>query len=294
MTLTRCRRNRSAVCSTETANPLADRSGWPLRAVTGIDLPVRLVAAFTVLVFALAGNAAAEQPPKVRTCGVTVVDKNLLSINCPRARLGELLAALHERIGMESDLSDELAATPVSVVLEKSTLQVALDTMLSRYNYSLEGTPAIVEGRSAATRVVVLGPRESAAQDNRSSPPMDPPPASAQPAPSRYDEEPPAPADTADSRKSQPAAADASAGEAPAYSTGLPAVDAEQAAKAREAFFANLPAPGATLPPAPAQVELPPSRPIQNSTGPGDGRQGLPLPDFTPGPPTRTPPGTTQ
>jgi hypothetical protein len=242
----------------------------------------------------LAGNAAADQPPKVRTCGVTVVDKDLLTINCPKARLGELLAALHQRIGMESDVSDELAATPVSVVLETSTLQVALDTMLARYNYSLDGTPMIVDGRAAATRLVVLGPRESATQDNRSPPPMDTPPASAEPAPSRYQEEPPAPADTADIRKPQPAAPEAPAGEAPAYSTGLPAIDAEQAAKAREAFFANLPAPGATLPPAPARVELPPSLPIQNSTGPGDGRRGLPLPDFTPGTPTRTPPGTAQ
>ncbi|MBK8335675.1 MAG: hypothetical protein IPL03_03360 [Sterolibacteriaceae bacterium] len=248
----------------------------------------------TVVVLALAGTAAAEQPPRVRVCSAAVVGKDLLTINCPKARLGDLLAALRERIGMEADVSDELAATPVSVVLEKSTLQVALDTMLARYNYSLDGTPVIIDGRAAATRVVVLGPRETAAQDNRNPPPMDVAPPSAEPAPSRYLEEPPAPADTADSRKPQPAAPEAPAGEAPAYSTGMPAIDSERAAKAREAFFANLPAPGATLPPAPARVELPPSLPIQNSTGPGDGRRGLPLPDFTPGPPTRTPPGTAQ
>ena len=254
----------------------------------------------TVALLTLAGAAAAEQPPKVRVCSATVVGKDLLSINCPKARLGDLLAALRERIGMESDVSDELAATPVSVVLEKSTLQVALDTMLARYNYSLDGTPAIIDGRAVATRVVVLGPRETAAQDSRNPPPMDAPPPGAEPAPSRYPEEPPAQADSADTGKPQPAAADAPApadtpgAAAPAYSTGMPAIDSEQAAKAREAFFANLPAPGATLPPAPARVELPPSLPIQNSTGPGDGRRGLPLPDFTPGPPTRTPPGTAQ
>lgn len=276
------------------ARPLAAGSGRPLRRADGICFSARLAAAWAIVVLTLAGNAGAEQPPKVRVCSATVVGNDLLTINCPKARLGDLLAALRERIGMEADVSDELAATPVSVVLEKSTLQVALDTMLARYNYSLDGTPVIIDGRAAATRVVVLGPRETAAQDNRNPPPMDVAPASADPAPSRYPEEPPAQADSADSGKPQPAAAETPADAAPAYSTGMPAIDSEQAAKAREAFFANLPAPGATLPPAPAQVELPPSLPIQNSAGPGDGRRGLPLPDFTPGPPTRTPPGTTQ
>jgi hypothetical protein len=250
-----------------------------------------LAATFSLLWLAASGTVAATQPPKIRTCSVAVVDKDLLTINCPKAQLGELLAALHEQTGMESDVSAELAATPISVALEKSTLQVALDMMLARFNYSLDGTPIIVGGRAGGTKVVVLGLREAATQDKR-NPAPDTPPATS---PSRYQEEsPPPPPDSAADDTARPGAAEPQTADAPGFAPGMPAMDPELAAKARDAFFANLPAAGATLPPGAAQVELPPSRTIQNNTGPGDGRKALPLPDFTPGPPTQTPPGMSQ
>lgn len=253
-----------------------------------------LAAGIPVLSLLANGTAAAAQPPKIKACGVALVDKDLLTIDCPKGRLGELLTALHEQTGMESDISAELAATPVSVVLEESTLRVVLEMALARYNYSLDGTPMIVGGRAGATRVVVLGLREAAAQGVGTPSTTDMPPAMAEPTPPPYQEEPPPQTDTARDDRAQPSPAEPQSANAADSMPAMPAMDPEVAAKAREAFFANLPAPGATLPQGPVQVELPPSRPIQNSTGPGDGRRSLPLPDFTPGPPTRTPPGVIQ
>jgi hypothetical protein len=276
-------------------NPLHFRPARSLRPSLRIRPLAVLAATFSLLWLAASGTVAATQPPKIRTCSVAVVDKDLLTINCPKARLGELLAALHEQTGMESDVSAELAATPISVALEKSTLQVALDMMLARFNYSLDGTPIMVGGRAGGTKVVVLGLREAAAQDKRNSAPMATPPTTAEPSPSRYQEEPPPPPpESAADDAARPGAAEPQTAEAPGFAPGMPAMDPELAAKAREAFFAKLPAAGATLPPGAAQVELPPSRPIQNNTGPGDGRKAMPLPDFTPGPPTQTPPGMSQ
>lgn len=236
---------------------------------------------------------AAAQSPKLRTCSVAVVKTNLLTVNCPKGQLGELLTVLREQIGMASDLSAELAATPVSVVLEEATLQAALDQMLANYNYSLDGIPVIAGGRAGGTKVVVYGLRKAAVQDKR-DPPTDAPAPGTEPTRSRYQEETPPPTESPGNDSAQPRPAEPQSAEAPDSSSGMPIMDPEVAAKAREAFFANLPAAGTTLPPGAAQVELPPSRPIQNSTGPGDGRQGLPLPDFTPGPPTQTPPGVSQ
>ena len=264
----------------------------PVRQFDLVTMLATSIAAFSLFA---SDTTAAAQPPKIRTCSVAVVQKDLLTVNCPKGRLGELFAALHAQTGMESDISAELAATPVSVVLEKSTLQVALDLMLAQYNYSLDGSPMIVGGRASGTKVVVLGLRKAAAQDSR-NPPGGVPPAMAEPSPSRHPEEsPPPPPDTASSDTARTTVAEPRAAEAPGFSAGMPAtVDPELAAKQREAFFAKLPAAGATLPPGAAQAQLPASQPIQNSTGPGDGRRGLPLPDFTPGPPTRTPPGASQ
>lgn len=264
------------------------------RSALRIRLLTILAAIFSLLSLATSGTAAATQPPKIRTCSVTVVDKDLLTITCPDGQLGDLLAALHEQTGMESDVSTELAATPISVALEKSTLQAALDMMLARFNYSLDGTPMIVGGRAGGTKVVVFGLREAAAQEKRNPGRMDATPPTTEPTPSRYQEESPPSPETAANDTAPPGAAEPQTADAPGFPRGMSAMDLELAAKAREAFFANLPAAGATLPPGAAQVELPPSPPIQNSTGPGDDRGGLPLPDFTPGPPTQTPPGMSQ
>ena len=275
-------------------NPLHFRPVRPPGSPLRIRPLTMLAATFSLLGLATSGTVAATQPPKIRTCSVAVVNKDLLTINCPKARLGELLAALHEQTGMESDVSAELAATPISVALEKSTLQVALDMMLARFNYSLDGTPMIVGGRAGGTKVVVLGLREAAAQDKPNLAPMDTPATTAEPSPSRYPEESPPPPETAANDTARPSAAETQTADTPGFAPGMPAMDPELATKAREAFFANLPAAGTTLPPGAAQVELPPSRQIQNNTGPGDGRKALPLPDFTPGPPTQTPPGMSQ
>lgn len=251
-----------------------------------------LLATGTVVLALAAGGAAfAAQPAKTRTCRVALVDKDLLNVDCPKGRLGEFLAALHQQTGMEADVSAELAATPVSVVLDKSTLQAVLDVALARYNYSLDGTPMIVGGRAAGTKVVVVGLREASGKDAGAPAAADAPPAMAEPGPPPHPQDSPPPIEAAAEEPARPGPAEPASADAASAAPGLPAVDPEIAAKAREAFFANLPPPGATLPQGPAQVELPPSRPIHNSTGPGDGRRGLPLPDFTPGPPTRTPPG---
>lgn len=254
----------------------------------------RLVASLAALSVLPIGLAAGAQPPKMKSCAVAVVDKDLLDINCPKGRLGELLTALHDLTGMESDISREMAASPVSVVLDKATLQVALDMMLARYNYSLDGTPVLTGGRAAGTKVTVYSLREAADGDRRNSPPMDVAPAPGESTSSRYQQESAPPSDAGSGDPAQPAFAEPQISEASGSTLGMPAADPEQAAKAREAFFAKLPTSGATLPPGAAQAELPPSRQVQNSTGPGDGRRGLPLPDFTPGAPTRTPPGMSQ
>lgn len=268
------------------------RTAIQTRPSPGNSMLKMLAASVSVLLIATSGTLAAAQPTKLRPCSVVIVKADLLTIDCPNGRLGELLTAVHEKTGLESDLSAELAASPVSVVLENSTLQAALDQMLANYNYSLDGVPVIAGGRASSAKVVVFGLRKAAAQDKR-SPPMDVPSVT-EPTASRYQEDSPPPSETPGNDSAQPSPTEARTTEAPSFSSIMPATDPEVAAKAREAFFANLPAAGATLPPGAAQAELPPSRTIQNSAGPGDGRQGLPLPDFTPGPPTQTPPGVSQ
>lgn len=248
-----------------------------------------LATGVSLLALGNSGEVAADQPPRVKACTAAVVDKHLLTINCPKGGLSELLTELGRQTGLESDVSAGIEATPVSVVLERATLQLVLDTLLAGYNYSLDGTPALVGGRANGTKVVVLGLREKAEQDKRFS--ADTPTAATEPAPSRNQEAPSPAPETAGNESAHTEPAQPPASEVPGgFAIGPPAVDPEAAARARDAFYANLPAPGATLPPAAAHVELPPSPQIQNSSGPGDGRQGLPLPEFTPGPPTRTPP----
>lgn len=262
----------------------------PPHRISRIRMPTLLGIGICCLALS-SGKVVADQPAKIRACRVAVVAKDLLTINCPKGRLGELLSALREQIGMESDVSSELAATPVSVAIEKAKLQTALDTILAGYNYSLDGEPRIVNGHATGTKVVVLGLRETDDQEARATPDLTG--KTPEPTPTRIREEPSPPPETASSSApSSPSETPPS--ETTGFAPGLPAQDPAAAAKAREAFFANLPAPGAALPPAATQVELPPSQPIQNSTGPGDGRAALPLPDFTPGPPSHTPPGGKQ
>lgn len=262
----------------------------PARPALRRRLLTLLSASISTFALMASGELAADQPPKIRPCNVAAVVNDLLTVNCPKGRLGELLTALHNRTGMESDVSAELADAPVSVVLDKASLQAALDVILASYNYSLEGAPAIVGGRANGSKVVVLGRRETAADDKNIPTPKDGPTATREPTPPPYQEEAPPAPETASNDSTRPNASDPTASEAATLAPGMPTQDPAAVAKAREAFFANLPAPSATLPPAAAQAQLPPSPRIENSTGPGDGRQGLPLPEFTPGAPSRTPP----
>lgn len=246
-----------------------------------------------VLSFAAGGfamPAAAEQPPKLKACAAAVVDKEFLTVHCPKGKLVELLTSIRDKTGVNFDLPPDLLSTPISVVLDKSPLQLALDAVLAKFNYTLDGTAVLSGGRATGTSVIIYSLRESSSEPTREAKSETPPPARRAPAPEAAAEAPPPAPEPAAAGQPQPAL-----GGLPPVMTSfppsVPEVSAEQEARAREAFFANLPKSGATLPQVSMPAQLPPSPSVTNQTGPGDGRRGLPLPEFTPGPETATPPG---
>jgi len=234
--------------------------------------------------------AAAEQPPKLKSCAAAVIDKEYLAVHCPKGKLVELLTSIRDKTGVNFDLPPDLLSTPISVVLDKSPLQSALDVVLAKFNYTLDGAAVLSGGRAAGTSVIIYSLRESSSEPTRESK-SEPAPALRREAPEAAVEPPPPP-------PPEPAAVEQSrqavSGQPPvmtSFPPSVPEVSAEQEARAREAFFANLPKSGATLPQVSMPAQLPPSPSVTNQTGPGDGRRGLPLPEFTPGPETATPPG---
>ncbi len=253
----------------------------------------RLLYLTLALSFAAGGvafPAAAEQPPKLKACAAAVVDKEYLAVHCPKGKLVELLTSIRDRTGVNFDLPPDLLSTPISVVLDKSPLQSALDAVLAKFNYTLDGTATLSGGRATGTSVIIYSLRESSSEPTREVKSETPPPARRAPAPEPAAEVPPPAPEPAAAEQPQPALG----GQPPvmtSFPPSVPEVSAEQEARAREAFFANLPKSGATLPQVSMPAQLPPSPSVTNQTGPGDGRRGLPLPEFTPGPETATPPG---
>jgi len=246
-----------------------------------------------VLSIAAGGHAvpaAAEQPPKLKSCAAAVIDREYLTVHCPKGKLVELLTSIRDKTGVNFDLPPDLLSTPISVVLDKSPLQSALDIVLAKFNYTLDGAAVLSGGRAAGTSVIIYSLRESSQEPTRESKAEPPPVTRREPPPEAAFESPaptPEPAAVEQAREAVSTTPPAMTSFPPA----VPEVSAEQEARSREAFFANLPRPGATLPQVSMPAQLPPSPSITNQTGPGDGRRGLPLPEFTPGPETVTPPG---
>lgn len=235
------------------------------------------------------GQARAEQRPPSRLCAVAAADKAHLSVNCPNGRLVDLLAGIRDRTGVAFFVPPNLLTTPISVVLDHASLQSVLDAALAEYDYALDGPTTLVGGRAAGTSVTIFSMRE-ASSDVPHAPSAD----STAPA---AEHDPPEPsAQSVEATPSEPSATEernpGGDGAQTAESPGaMPEVSSEEEVRVREAFFANLPTPGTSLPMAPSPAELPPAPVVTNETGPGDGRSSLPLPDFTPGAETGAPPG---